>query len=254
MILAVSSLCWSERFPVRPLEDSRDRLERSASVTDAIAVIAEVKRKSPSKGDLRAGMDPAVIDPADLAGRYEAGGAMCLSVLTDEMWFGGSASDLQRARAAVSLPVLRKDFTVDARDVLDARIMGADCVLLIASILTDGQVSDFCDLARSVGIDALVEVHDEIELERALSADAVLIGVNQRDLITFDVDQERAVRLSHCIPDGVVRVAESGIRGPEDVQALAEAGYHAVLVGEMLVRSTDPAAAVSVLRSAVRPM
>ena len=230
----------------------RDRLERAASAVDAVAVIAEVKRRSPSKGDLRADMDPAVLHPADLAEQYEAGGATCLSVLTDEMWFNGSVSDLQQARAAVSLPVLRKDFTVDARDVLDARIMGADCVLLIASLLTDGQLSDFHDLACSVGIDALVEIHDEAELERALSADATLIGVNQRDLITFEVDQDRAVRLAHRIPDGVVRVAESGIRGPEDTRALADAGYHAVLVGETLVRSPDPIAAVRMLRSAVR--
>lgn len=212
------------------------------------AVIAEIKRRSPSKGDLRAGLYPPALDPAAWAGRYETGGAACLSVLTDEAWFGGSANDLRQARSATRLPVLRKDFTVDARDVLDARIMGADCVLLIASALSDGELADFHSLAGEVGIDALVEVHDEAELERALSIGAGLVGVNQRDLVTFEVDTARAARLAPLIPDGVIRVAESGIRGPEDVRVLAEAGYHAMLVGETLVRSADPAAAVRALR------
>ena len=186
--------------------------------------------------------------PAELARGYERGGAACLSVLTDEAWFGGSAGDLEQARAATRLPVLRKDFTVDARDVLDARIMGADCVLLIASALSDGELADFHGLADEVGIDALVEVHDEDELERALSIGAGLVGVNQRDLVTFEVDAARAALMAPLIPDGVIRVAESGIRGPEDVRMLEEAGYHAVLVGEALVRSADPAAAVRSLR------
>lgn len=233
-----------------PARGFAKRLAAGASVPGRVAVIAEIKRRTPSKGDLRAGLDPDVIDPARLARQYEAGGASCLSVLTDEAWFAGSAADLREARAAVSLPTLRKDFTVDARDVLDARIMGADCVLLIVAALTAEELARFAALAREVGIDALVEVHDERELERALTAGAEMIGVNQRDLVTFEVDQARAVRLAPLIPSGVVRVAESGIRGPADVRALADAGFHAVLVGEALVRSSDPSAAVRALRSA----
>lgn len=208
-----------------------------------MAVISEVKRRSPSKGDLGVGLDPA-----ELAQTYAAGGASCLSVLTDEAWFGGSVADLQAARAAVALPVIRKDFTVDARDVVDARLMGADCVLLIAAALDDHELADFHRLAKDVGIDALVEIHDEAELERALMVDADLIGVNQRDLVTFEVDQERAVRMAPQMPAGVVRVAESGVRDRADAVALADAGYHALLVGETLVTSGDPAREIQRLR------
>src|SRR4051794_26073946 len=208
------------------------------------SVIAEVKRRSPSKGAIAADLDPA-----ELASAYERGGAACVSVLTDVDHFGGSASDLAAARAAVNLPVLRKDFTVSASDVCDARLMGADAVLLIVAALDDGELSDFAALARELGLDALVEVHDERELERALRVDATLVGVNQRDLVTFAVDTARAVRLAPQIPAGVVRVAESGIGGPQDAAPLAVAGYDAVLVGESLVRSGDPAAAVAALRA-----
>ena len=227
---------------------ARGFARRLASSPDPVAVIAEVKRRSPSKGDLRARSGLGPIDPALLARRYQAGGATCLSVLTDQRWFGGSGDDLQQARAATDLPVLRKDFTVDDRDVLDARIMGADCVLLIAAALSPGELSRFVELARSAGLDALVEVHDEHELQRAVDAGAELVGVNQRDLVTFEVDQARAVRMAPQIPDGVVRVAESGIRGSNDVRALADAGYHAVLVGETLVRAQDAAVGVRALR------
>lgn len=210
-----------------------------------IAVISEVKRRSPSKGDLAVALDPTF-----LAKQYEAGGASCLSVLTDLEFFGGSVADLQAARAACSLPVLRKDFTVGVVDVVEARLMGADCVLLIAAALDDDELHDLHALAHELGLDALVEIHDEAELERALAVGADLIGVNQRDLVTFGVDTERAVRLAPRMPAGVVRVAESGIRGPDDARVLADAGYHAVLVGESLVTSGDPAAAVAALRSA----
>jgi indole-3-glycerol phosphate synthase len=210
-----------------------------------LGVISEVKRRSPSKGDLAPDLDPAA-----LAGRYAAGGATCLSVLTDERWFGGSAADLAAARAAVELPVLRKDFTVAPADVCDARTMGADCVLLIVAALDDAELRDLHDLAGEVGIDALVEVHDEAEVERALAVGATLIGVNQRDLVSFAVDTDRAVRVAPAIPPGVVRVAESGIRGPEDAARLVAAGYDAVLVGESLVTSGDPEAAVAALRQA----
>ncbi len=215
----------------------RDTL--AAAGPGGAAVVAEVKRRSPSKGDLRAGLDPA-----RLAADYERGGARALSVLTDAEWFGGSADDLRRARAAAALPVLRKDFTVDPRDVVDAALMGADCVLLIAAALDGAELAELSGLARDVGLDCMVEVHDEAELERALACGASLVGVNQRDLFTFEVDRARAVRVAAAIPDGVVRVAESGIRGRDDVAALAGAGYHAVLVGETLVTAADPEAAL----------
>jgi indole-3-glycerol phosphate synthase len=216
---------------------------------DRLRVIAEVKRRSPSKGALAPDLDPA-----DLARAYLAGGASCLSVLTDREHFGGSPEDLAAARAAVPLPVLRKDFTVCANDVCDARAMGADCVLLIAAALDDAELADFSALAVQLGLDVLVEIHDEAELERALDAlgpdgvGSALIGVNQRDLVTFEVDQERAVRVAGLMPEHTVRVAESGVRGPDDAVALAAAGYHAVLVGEHLVTSGDPAGALARLR------
>lgn len=210
-----------------------------------LSVISEVKRRSPSKGDLFADLDPAV-----LASQYELGGAACLSVLTDAENFGGSAADLVTARDAVSLPVIRKDFTVHEHDVLDARLMGADAVLLIVAALDDDELGRFHSLARQVGLDVLVETHDEAEVERALDVGASIVGVNQRDLVTFQVDHERAVRVAGAIPDDVVRVAESGVRGPKDAASLSAAGYDAVLVGETLVTSGDPIAAVTELRAA----
>ena len=210
------------------------------SATPHLAVIAEIKRKSPSKGDLNINLDPA-----DIALMYQQGGASCMSVLTDEQHFGGSVSDLQVARTACSLPVIRKDFTVDARDVCDARIMGADCVLLIAAALSDAELFSFLALSQEIDIDALVEVHDESELNRALTAGATLVGVNQRDLVTFEVDQDRAVRVAAMMPEGIIKVAESGVRGRDDALALRNAGYDAVLVGEHLVTSSDPIRALT---------
>lgn len=204
-----------------------------------LGVIAEIKRRSPSKGDLNIGLDPA-----ELAPMYETGGAACLSVLTDVEGFGGSVSDLQTAGASCSLPVLRKDFTVSELDVVDARLMGADCVLLIAAALTSAELSRFHALAVDIGLDVLVEIHDEAELEHALAADATLIGVNQRDLVTFEVDHERAVRMGGVIPDHALKIAESGVRHADDARMLEHAGYDAVLVGETLVTSGDPAAAI----------
>lgn len=209
------------------------------------AVIAEIKRRSPAKGDLRAEMDPA-----QMARDYEAGGATCLSVLTDHEFFGGSADDLRAARATTTLPVLRKDFTVTAADVCDARIMGADAVLLIVAALADVELSDLYALAIEVGLDVLVEVHEESEVDRALVVGADLMGVNQRDLATFRVDCARAIRVSRAMPRDVTRVAESGIRRAEDVGNLRAAGFHAVLVGEVLVTADDAAAAVKALRDA----
>ena len=201
-----------------------------------MAVIAEVKRRSPSKGPLAPDLDPV-----DVATAYAAGGAACLSVLTDRDYFGGSPTDLLAARSAAGLPVLRKDFTVTVADVDDARLMGADAVLLIVAALERrASCADFAAAAAEVGLDALVEVHDEPELDRALAAGATLVGVNQRDLATFAVDGERAERLVAAIPADVVAVAESGIGGPEDAARLAGAGYQAVLVGETLVRAGRP--------------
>jgi indole-3-glycerol phosphate synthase len=222
----------------------RAAIEVVAAAGD-VAVIAEVKRRSPSKGALAPDLDPAV-----LARQYETGGGACLSVLTDVEFFGGSPEDLAAARDACSLPVLRKDFTVSARDVCDARLMGADCVLLIVAALDQDELVSFLGLASEIGLDSLVEIHDEVELDRAVAAGADLIGVNQRDLVTFQVDTARAVRMAPQMPPGVVRVAESGITGPSDAAVLASAGYHAVLVGEHLVTSGDPESGVAALRSA----
>ena len=204
-----------------------------------VAVIAEIKRRSPSKGALAPDLVPGV-----LAKVYETGGAACLSVLTDEEFFGGSALDLAEARAAVDLPVLRKDFTVCAVDVCAARIMGADALLLIVGALSAAELGELLSLARELQLDALVEAHDEREAETALAAGADMVGVNQRDLVTFEVDQERAVRVGASLPGHVVRVAESGIRTPDDVRRLADAGFDAVLVGEALVSAPDPGAAL----------
>ena len=237
----------AEARSMPPTRGFRDAL-RAAATGDDVAVIAEIKRRSPSKGDLAPGLDPVAVARA-----YEQGGAACLSVLTDVEFFGGSVGDLQAARAAVDLPVLRKDFTISRRDVVDTRLMGADCVLLIAAALDDTELRDLHSLATDIGLDVLVEIHDEVELERAIAAEADLVGVNQRDLISFAVDTERAVRVAGQLPAGVVRVAESGIKGPDDAAVLRAAGYHGLLVGETLVTSGDPAAAVRSLRSPIHP-
>ena len=208
-----------------------------------LGVIAELKRRSPSKGDLAADLDPGSV-----AREYAAGGAVALSVLTDGPNFGGSPDDLIAARAAVELPVLRKDFTVTEHDVCDAALMGADAVLLIVAALDDDELARFSGLAGHLGLDTLVEAHNEAEVERAVAAGAEVIGVNQRDLYTFEVDHERAVRVAASIPEGVVKVAESGIRGPDEAAILAAAGFDAILVGESIVTSADRAAAVAALR------
>lgn len=212
-----------------------------------LRVIAEIKRRSPSKGDLNVTLDPAAV-----AAEYERGGAACLSVLTDAAFFAGSPDDLSVARGAVSLPVLRKDFTVDERDIVDARLMGADAVLLIAAALDDRELASFLDLAQQLDLAALVEVHDERELDRAADAGASIIGVNQRDLTTFEIDRELAAKLAPRMPDGAITVAESGIRDADDARAVAAAGYDAVLVGESVVTSGDHASAVAALAEVQR--
>lgn len=225
--------------PARPFAASL----RRAVASGELAVISEIKRRSPSKGALN-----LELDPADIARAYELGGASALSVLTDEEFFAGSVADLQLARAAVSVPVLRKDFTVGARDVCDARLMGADCVLLIAAALAHDELAGLHALAVEVGLEVLVEIHDEHELEAAMAAGARMVGVNQRDLVTFQVDHARALRMASVIPDDVVKVAESGVRDANDARELQAAGYHAVLVGETLVTTSDPAGLLRELR------
>ena len=210
----------------------------------ALAVIAEIKRRSPSKGDLAPGLDPAV-----LAARYAAGGAAALSVLTDRPYFGGGVADLQAARDACTVPVLRKDFVIDAIQIDESRAIGADAVLLIVAALDDERLHDLHAYASELGLGVLVEAHDADEVERALAAGARIVGVNSRSLQTFGEDLGIAERLRARIPPDVVAVAESAIRNPADATRMAAAGFDAVLVGEALVRAGDPAALVAALRS-----
>jgi indole-3-glycerol phosphate synthase len=214
-----------------------DALARSAGPN--LKVIAEVKRRSPSKGWLGEHLDAAV-----LAGEYVAGGASALSVLTDEPHFAGSRTDLETVARAVTVPVLRKDFTVCENDVLDAAEMGASGVLLIAAILDGAELAHYVSLAIEVGLSALVEVHDAREADIALSSGARLIGINQRDLHTFRVDPEHAAAVIATLPKDVIRIAESGLRTRDDVLRAAEAGFDAVLVGEVFVTSPSPREAV----------
>ena len=197
------------------------------------AIIAELKRRSPSKGLIRSDFDPV-----KLAGDYEAGGAACLSVLTDEHYFGGHLDYLARVRAEVSLPLLRKDFVVDAYQIDEARVAGADAVLLIVAALAAEEIAELHGVARRRGLDVLVEVHDEVELEVALAAGAQLVGVNNRDLRTFEVDLATTERVAAALPPGrdVLFVAESGISDPDDVERLLGCGAEAFLVGESLMR------------------
>ncbi len=203
------------------------------------SVIAEVKRRSPSKGDLA-----EIADPAELAKAYAAGGAAAISVLTEQRRFGGSLADLRAVRAAVDTPVLRKDFIVEPYQVLEARVAGADLILLIVAALDDGALRSLHDLARELGLTVLVEVHDEAETERAVALDAELIGVNARNLKTLVVDNDTFGRLAPLIPDTRVKVAESGIFSPVDVKRFVADGASAVLVGEALVKDGDPEASV----------
>ena len=212
-----------------------------------VSVIAEVKRRSPSKGDLA-----DIPDPAVLAGAYEAGGAAAISVLTEQRRFGGSLDDLRRVRERVAVPVLRKDFIVTSYQLLEARAAGADLVLLIVAALGQDELCALHEEAGALGLTVLVEVHDTDEVGRAVAAGAELVGVNARNLKTLDVDPETFARVAPTIPDGVVTVAESGIRGPEDVAAVARSGAGVILVGEALVRGDDPRAAVEALVAAGR--
>ena len=210
------------------------------------AVIAEIKKASPSKGLIRADFDPAW-----LARRYRAGGAAALSVLTDEPYFQGSLRNLELASAATPLPCLRKDFMIDEYQIVEARAHRADAILLIAAALTDAELRRFAQAARSLALDVLVEVHTADELDRVLGAlgesGADAIGVNNRDLKTFDVSQETSLALVERIPPSVVRVTESGISMPDDIARLRRAGFDAFLIGESLMRQPDPGEALAEL-------
>ncbi|ABI57589.1 indole-3-glycerol phosphate synthase TrpC [Alkalilimnicola ehrlichii MLHE-1] len=210
--------------------------------TGRAAVIAEIKRASPSQGVIR---DP--YDPATIARGYEAAGAACLSVLTDCDFFQGDDEHLRVARAACGLPVLRKDFIIDPWQVLEARMLGADCVLLIAAALDDGRMAELHDLAGSLGMDVLVEVHDADELARAARLKPRLLGINNRDLRTFETRLETTLDLLHQVPAGSLLVTESGIHTPADVARMRAAGVDAFLVGEAFMRSPQPGDALQEL-------
>jgi indole-3-glycerol phosphate synthase len=212
---------------------------------DGVAVIAEVKRSSPSKGHLA-----AITDPAGLAADYEAGGAHCISVLTEERRFGGTLDDLRAVRAAVDVAVLRKDFIVSSYQLWEARAAGADLALLIVAALEQPALVSLVERAESIGLTPLVEVHDGIEAARAVDAGARIIGINARDLHTLQVDRATFAAVAPLVPAGIVKVAESGVRGPHDLIAYANAGADAVLVGEALVSGGNARGAVADLVTA----
>lgn len=212
-----------------------------------LSAIAEIKRKSPSRGALRPGADPAA-----LARAYAGAGAAAISVLTDGPFFGGSLDDLRAVRAAVDLPLLRKDFVLDPLQVREAAAAGADAVLLIARLLDDGALARLAAEAAACGLDVLVEIHDADELARARRVPGAALGINSRDLDDLSVDLDRALRLGAALPADRVRVAESGIGGPADAARVRAAGFHAMLVGTALMRSADPGAALAALLAGAR--
>jgi indole-3-glycerol phosphate synthase len=250
-ILARKSEEIEQRSRVRPLSELRERARnqppargfvqamRARLTADLPAVIAEVKKASPSRGVIRADFRPA-----DIARSYEAGGAACLSVLTDVDFFQGSNLFLSEARNACSLPVIRKDFIIDPYQVYEARMIGADCILLIVAALDDARMIELANLAGELGMDVLVEVHDIDELERALQTDCELIGINNRNLRTFQVSLETTLDMRQAVPPDRILVTESGIAARADVVRMREAGVHAFLVGESFMREADPGAAL----------
>src|SRR5215467_14080739 len=243
----------AERQVTVPLEHVRELAAAAPPALDAysalrapgVGVIAEVKRASPSRGELA-----PIEDPAELACEYALGGARCVSVLTEGRWFGGSLADLVAVRAAVQVPVLRKDFIVSAYQVHEARAYGADLVLLIVAALEQNVLEGLLERVESLGMTALVEVHDEDEADRALAAGARVIGVNARNLKTLEVDRTVFERIAPGLPGHVVKIAESGVRGPHDLIKYASAGADAVLVGEGLVTQKRPRDAVAELVTA----
>jgi indole-3-glycerol phosphate synthase len=247
----LARIVGQKRADLPELERMRDDLEERARKRPAsrgfshaiaareTAVIAEIKKASPSRGLLAASFDPAAI-----AAVYESAGAAAISVLTDEPNFQGSLDHLRAAREAVRLPVLRKDFTIAAVHVTEAAASGADAILLIAAVLSERELREYRELAASYGMDALVEVHDEEDLARAADSGAEVIGVNNRDLRTFEVSLDTSLRLAERMPAGAIRVAESGIWSRDDVRRLKQAGYSVFLVGESLMKAADPGAAL----------
>lgn len=226
------------------LRDRRPFYEPFAAAgPSGVNIIAEIKRASPSKGVIRGDLDPAAY-----ARRYEAGGADALSVLTDETFFKGSAADLKAARKAVRLPVLRKDFIVSPYQIFASTVMGADAILLIVRILTRAQLREYLTVAGDCGLDVLVEIHSEQELETAVAANARLIGINNRNLATFDTDIGRASQMAKRFQPPCVAVAESGIRSRRDIEMLQAAGIFNFLIGESIVRSPDPAGFIRTLK------
>ena len=234
----------------RPMSELMALVEQAPVVRDAAAalakpgtqVIAEVKRSSPSKGALA-----SIADPVALATRYEAGGAAVVSVLTEQRRFNGRNDDLVRVRSEIAIPVLRKDFIVTEYQVLETRALGADLMLLIVASLSDSQLQDFYQMASELGMNVLIEVHDERELERAVAISPKIIGVNSRNLKTLEIQSDAFARLIPMIPSQIIRVAESGISTRSEVAAAEIAGAKAILVGETLVKSENPQATISEL-------
>ncbi len=242
----------ASEIPIEALEErieapGRSRPFSEALVGEGISLIAEMKRASPSKGPIRP--DATV---TDIVQAYERAGAVACSVLTEPAWFGGSLEDLVEARAAVALPLLRKDFIVTRYQILEAKVAGADAVLLIVAALSPERLVELQQIAAGVGLDCLVEVHDDEEMDVAIEAGAEIIGVNNRNLHSLEVDPETALRLLPDAPAGTIVVAESGIRSREDVQRLEDAGVDAILVGETLMRSDDTEEAIRMLLGSAR--
>ncbi len=246
----------SRRVPIREMSQRAAARSPARGFSEALtrriragepAVIAEIKRASPSKGLLRQDYRPR-----EIARSYETGGAAALSILTDSDFFQGADAHLSEARDACKLPVLRKDFTIDAYQVYEARAIGADCILLIVSCLGDAQLAELSGLAAHLNMDVLVEVHDADELDRALALDPVLLGINNRDLRSFETSLDTTLKLLGRVPEGVTVVTESGIHTPEDVALMRRHGVDAFLVGEAFMRADDPGKKLAELFSAVK--